>query len=154
MKSAVKTISRENKTIAVTKDFMMKAGKFGTPEFNEMMELRAKYAGYTFVEHKIARNPEKQTYGKLTYEVMEQFILNHEKDAAVRKNVWEEFQYVRKIALTFKKGAYTSVKKWFIEKYKDVFDAEKAEKEAAAEEKKMKKYTISAEDLALPTEEE
>lgn len=151
--NTVKTISREEKTITVTKDFLMKAGKFGTPEFSDMMELRAKYPGYAIVEYHIARNTDKQTYGNLTYEVMESFILNNETDAATRKAVWEEYQIVRKVALTFKKGAYISVKKWFLDKYKAVFEAEKAAKEANAEAKKMEKYMIAEADFALPTAE-
>lgn len=151
--NAVKTLDRANKTITVTKDFLMKAGKFGTPEFAQAMELRAKYPGYTIVEYHIARNASKTTYGNLTYDVMEAFILNHETDEATRKAVWEEYQIVRKVALTYKKGAYTSVKKWFLDKYKAVFEAEKKAKKAADEEARMKKIMMTDAALVFPAEE-
>lgn len=154
MMNAVKTLDRANKTISASKDFLMKAGKFGTPEFAQAMELRAKYPGYTIVPHTIARNASKTTYGNLTYKVMEDFILNHETDEAVRKAVWEEYQIVRKVALTYQKGAYTSVKKWFLDKYKAVFDAEKEAKKAAAEEARMQKLMLTEDKLALPTTED
>lgn len=117
------------KNIVVTKEFMVRAGQFGTPEFHQMMDMRSKQPTFSVVEYKITRNSEKKTYGKLTYETMGKFIANHETDAATRKAMLAEFDAVQKIAKT-QKAAYIFVKKWFLGKYKEVFDAYQMEQEA------------------------
>ncbi len=64
-------IDKANKTLTVTKDFMMKAGQFGTPEFEKALEAKQNFPGFTLVVRTIKRNSEKWTYGKLTYDRME-----------------------------------------------------------------------------------
>ena len=129
MNNYIKKIERSTKTIIVTKQFLIAASQFGTPEFNLYMELTREYPNFTFAEYKIARNPDKQVYGKLTYEVMEEFIKGYENDEATRKAVLAEYEIVKKISLT-QKAAYAYVKKWFLAKYKDEFNRRKAELEA------------------------
>lgn len=118
-----------NKTIVVTKNFMVRAGQFGTAEFHQYMDMRSKQPTFEVAEHKIARNTEKKTYGKLTYETMEKFISNHETDEKTRKAMLAEFDTVKKISKT-QKGAYIFVKKWFLGKYKEAFDTFQEEQEA------------------------
>lgn len=119
----LKTIDHSMKTITVSKDFLQKAGQFGTPEFREALLMKEDFPDYTLVERKIKRNPQKRTYGNLTYEQMESFIMGREagKDAAL-----EEFEMIRKWAKT-QNAAYSKVKKWFLDKYKE--DFEKAQEE-------------------------
>ena len=123
------TINHDAKTLTVTKDFMMKAGQFGTPEFEKALEAKRDFPGYTLVVRTIKRNSEKRTYGKLTYEVMAQFIASHEKDEAVRKAKLKEFELIKEWAKT-QKAAYAKVKEWFLNEYKDEF---KKEEEKAKE---------------------
>ena len=42
-----KRIDEAKMTVTVTKDFLMKAGQFGTPEFFEALEMKKE--GYTLV---------------------------------------------------------------------------------------------------------
>ena len=129
MNNYIKKIERSTKTIIVTKQFLIAASQFGTPEFNLYMELTREYPNFTFAEYKITRNPDKQVYGKLTYEVMEEFIKGYEINEATREAVLKEYEIVKKISLT-QKAAYAYVKKWFLAKYKDEFNRRRAELEA------------------------
>lgn len=100
------------------------------------MKMRTEFPGYTFVEHHITRNPDKQTYGKLTYDVMEDFIVGHETDDKKRAAMLKEYEAIKKISKT-QRAAYAFVKKWFLSKYGTEFaDFQKkqdAKKRAAAE---------------------
>ena len=97
------------------------------------MDMRSKQPTFTVVEYKPERNTEKKTYGKLTYETMAKFIANYETDEKNRKTMLAEFDTVQKISKT-QKGAYIFVKKWFLSKYKEVFDAWQEEQDAKKRE--------------------
>ena len=129
-------IDRVNKTITVSRNDLIAAGQFGTPEFEQMMRMRTEFPGYTIVEHHIKRNADKQTYGKLTYDVMEGFIESHETDAQKRVVMLKEYETIKKISKT-QRAAYAFVKKWFLGKYGEEFKAfqmkQDAKKQAAAE---------------------
>lgn len=125
-------IDKANKTLTVTKDFMMKAGQFGTPEFEKALEAKQNFPGFTLVVRTIKRNSEKWTYGKLTYDRMEDFIQNHEKDVETREAKLKEFELVKAWAKT-QKAAYAKVKEWFLNEYKDDFKKEQEAQKKAKE---------------------
>lgn len=125
----------QKKTIVCSKQFLVLAGQFGTPEFHQLMDMRSKQPTFTVEEYKPTRNTEKKTYGKLTYETMGKFIANYETDEKNRKAMLAEFDTVQKISKT-QKGAYIFVKKWFLGKYKEVFDAWQEEQDAKAKAEK------------------
>ena len=60
-------IDHQAKVILVSRSTLIAAGQFGTPEFHQMMAMRQEFPGYEFQEQKIERNPDKRTYGNLTY---------------------------------------------------------------------------------------
>ena len=99
MTNSIKKIDRTTKTIIVTKQFLINASQIGTPEFDLYLKLMEQHPGFTFKEYKITRNPDKQTYGKLTYEVMAEFITAYETDEKVREAVLDEYKIVRNISL-------------------------------------------------------
>lgn len=102
-------------TITITKSFAKEAGIYNSEAYNILKGLRADFPGCKVELKKIKRNPEKKTYGKLTYERMEEYILFVEgKDTATLK----EFETVKTLA-TFKASPYAYTKKWFLDKYKD-----------------------------------
>lgn len=72
MKKDYRLVNEEKMTVTVDKDFLKKAGQFGTPEFFEALDMRKE--GFTIVERKIKRNPDKQTYADLTYDKMKSTI--------------------------------------------------------------------------------
>ena len=118
-------------TVTVDKDFLKKAGQFGTPEFFEALDMRKD--GLTIVEYKIKKNPDKQTYADLTYDKMKSTIEGYWTDDKVRKEKLEEFEYIKKWAKT-QNGSYAKVKNWFKENYGKHYE----EVEAKAQEEKAK----------------
>ena len=93
-------------TITITKSFAKEAGIYNSEAYNILKGLRADFPGCKVELKKIKRNPEKKTYGKLTYERMKEYILFVEgKDTATLK----EFETVKTLA-TFKACLlYTSI---------------------------------------------
>ena len=129
-------IDRQSKVILVSRSTLVAAGQFGTPEFAQMMEMRQKFPGYEFREQKIERNPDKRTYGNLTYKVMGEFIESHETDQIAKAAALKEYEAVKAISKT-QRAAYAYVKKWFLDKYGEVFkdfQAKMDEKKRAAKE--------------------
>ena len=135
MKNATPRIDRTKKTIYATKSFLIKAGQFGTTEFNTLNDMLKTFPGYKVDEEKIARNASKEAYGDLTYEKMKQFIEGYETDDAKRKAMLEEYEAIKTISKT-QHGAYAFVKSWFLKKYKDEFDRRKKELEDERREAK------------------
>lgn len=135
MKNAAPRVSRETKTIYATKSFLIKAGQFGTTEFNTLNDMLKTFPGFEVKEEKIARNASKEVYGKLDYKVMETFIQSYETDDAKRKAMLEEYEVIKTVSKT-QRGAYAFVKKWFLAKYKVEFDRRKKELEAKSREAK------------------
>lgn len=127
-------IDRAAKTITISRAALIAASQFGTPEFHQMMEMRQKFPGYTFQEQKLKSNPDRQTYGKLTYDAMRDFIEGHVQEDAARAAALKEYEAVKKLSLA-QRAAYAYVKKWFLEQYGEEFksfqDKMKAKKEAA-----------------------
>ena len=135
MKNTTPRIDRAKKTIYATKAYLIKAGQFGTKEFNEMNDMLKTFPGFKVEEEKIARNASKEAYGDLTYAVMQTFIENFETDKPKRDAMLEEYETIKIISKT-QRGAYAFVKSWFLKKYKDEFDRRKKELEAKRREDK------------------
>ena len=106
-------IDRENRKIIVNKDFLRRADYFGTAESVQIEEVRNAYPQYEVVPRTISRCEHKESYAGLTYEYMEEYIEKFHPELA------EEYKN-----LLFKaKGhsiRYANIKKWFLEKCKDV----------------------------------
>ena len=135
MKNSTPRIDRDKKTIYATKSFLIKAGQFGTTEFNTLNDMLKTFPGFKVEEEKIARNDNKEAYGNLTYEKMKAFIESYETDDTWRKAALEEYEAIKRIAKT-QRGAYAFVKSWFLKKYKDEFDRRKKELEDERHEAK------------------
>lgn len=129
MNKNLKLIDADAMTITVSRDFLMKAGQFGTSEFFEALEM--KKDGYRLVERKIKRNPDKRTYADLTYDKMESFIEGYWTDEEIRKAKLEEFACIKKWAKT-QAAAYAKVKEWFKSEYGKAFDEAETRKKADA----------------------
>ena len=112
-------INHSTKTVTLTKKFLLAANRIGTPEFNEMMTLRTQFSDYTFEEREIKKNPNKQTYGNLTYAAMKDFIKGKEtKERA--EIILKELDTVIDLSQA-QKASYVYVKKWFLNLYKEDF---------------------------------
>ena len=135
MKNSTPRIDRDKKTIYATKSFLIKAGQFGTTEFNTLNDMLKTLPGFKVEEEKIARNASKEAYGTLTYAVMKAFIESYETDNTKRKTMLEEYEAIKTVSKT-QRGAYAFVKSWFLTKYKDEFDRRKKELETERREAK------------------
>lgn len=128
-------IDRQKKTITVAKDFLIRAGQFGTQEFHILTELKQNHPGFTVEVRTINRNPDKRAYSDLTYKIMTEYIKGHETDENLAAAL-KEFEAVQNIAKTMR-GTYALVKKWFLEKYGEEFkkfqDEQDAKKRAATQ---------------------
>lgn len=128
-----KQIDEVKMTITVGKDFLKKAGQFGTTEFFEALEMKKE--GYTLVERRIKRNSNKQTYADLTYAKMKSVIEGYWLDADVCEEKLNEFESVKRWAKT-QPGSYAKVKNWFKENYGSRYEEVEAK---ATTEKEMRK---------------
>lgn len=123
-------------TVTVDKDFLKKAGQFGTPEFFEALDMRKD--GFTIVEYKIKKNLDKQTYADLTYDKMKSTIEGYWTDADIRKEKLEEFEYIKKWAKT-QPGSYAKVKNWFKTEYGKHYEEVEAKIKAEKAKAKVEK---------------
>lgn len=103
--------------IIISKKFAKEAGILGTEAYNIMKQLRQDNPTFQIIQREIKKKAGKRTYGKLSYEVMEEYINAKEgKDSEVLK----QFEQVQKMS-KIQAGSYAYVKKWFLARYKDEF---------------------------------
>lgn len=110
-------IDYEKNTITLTKKFATAASKVGTPEFTEMITLRAAYPDYSFKYKEIDKKSNKVTYGGLTIYKMEAFI--------TIKRSQEELDKFKSFISIYKneKGKYATIKRAFLNRYKDEYNS-------------------------------
>ena len=120
------SIDHSNRKIIVTKSFLKAAGVIGSPAYTELMKVRKENLGYDVKEREIAKRQNKISYRDLTYENMEEYIKEREKENA--QIVLNEFKRVQELGKIYK-TAYFSAKSWFLARYKDEF---KKDEESAA----------------------
>ncbi len=108
-------INYNENAIIVSKAFLKEAGVYNSEAYNILKGLRADLPDFKIEQKEIKKNPNKKTYGKLTYERMEEYIIFVEGEETA---TLKEFETVKTMA-TFKASPYAYTKKWFLEKYKD-----------------------------------
>lgn len=119
MKNTLK-INHENKTIVMDRTFAKFAENTRSEEYAHLQQVRRDYPDYTVTIRTIKRNSEKETYKGLTYEYMEEYILNHETEENVLAII-KEFHELRTISKCHKQGLrYPTIKRWFLNKYPNV----------------------------------
>ena len=112
--------------IIVMKRFLKDASVIGSTAYTELAQVRKDYADFTIEIRQIAKKENKQTYGKLTYDFMRDYILTKE-DSDV---VLAEYESIRKLA-KFQNAQYVFVKNWFLKKYKNDFTKKETEEQVA-----------------------
>jgi len=104
--------------IVMTRKFAEKAEDPTTHEYAMLHKVMSDNPTLRVETHTIRRNPNKECYKGLTYEYMGDYILTHlegsERDSALAE--LREQLFLSKCH-TIK---YPSVKKWFLEKFKEV----------------------------------
>ena len=120
-------INYEKNSIEMTKTEAQHASKVGTNEFKELMELKGYFPDYeiTVVQRKQTKRAKTVPFKGFTYEFMKAYIEKHDEEGTIIK----EFETKRdKYDGVELKGAshkiFIEVRNWFIEQYKDVFEAQ------------------------------
>lgn len=116
------------KQIVVSKSFLKEAGIIGSRAYNELAQVRRDYPGYSIVQREVNRKHEKKPYGRLTYKAMQEYIEAQEPEEVV-PFVLTEFQRIQALSKSYN-AKYAYVKKWFLERYKDVLVREEEAAEA------------------------
>ena len=127
-------IDHINAKVILSKKFAKSASILNTPEYLTLLELRRNHPDYTFELREISKKEGKKSYRNLTYERMEDYIINREgKDSDVHK----EFVKVKKLAQV-QAGPYAYVKSWFLKKYEAVFKKEEEDKQDSSKKPELK----------------
>ena len=113
------TLNHSEKMIVVSKKFLMQAGQFNTPEFNELRKMKAAFPDYRIEERTIHKKANKTTYCALTYQQMKDFIRGCEKETDAKERL-AEFEQVIRFSKA-QRASYAYVKKWFLSVYKEEF---------------------------------
>ena len=121
-------INFATETITITKRFGKAASDFNTAEHRTMMLLRKEYPTFKFEYKAIKKKETKHSYKGLSIDEMRRFMKTRtEKEQ-------DTFEKVVILAEA-KQSKYAVIKKWFLNHYKDEYNAEletlKAEEELA-----------------------
>lgn len=127
-------INFATETITITKRFGKAASDFNTAEHRTMMLLRKEYPTFKFEYKAIKKKETKHSYKGLSIDEMRRFMKTRtEKEQ-------DTFEKVVILADT-KQSKYAVIKKWFLNHYKDEYNAEletlKAEEELAELESEL-----------------
>ena len=107
--------------IIISKDFARKASTIDSPEYDDLKQLREDFPNYKVKPKKNTLNPNKDTFKKLTYDVMRCFIATRYENDNEQQGFLQQFDKI----LEFSKnqpGPYAYVKKWFLQNYPNYRD--------------------------------
>lgn len=119
MKNPVK-VDLPNGRIVITRKFAEKAKTIGTDEFRYLQEIRMVHPDLEIVQRTIEKNESKKTYKNLTYANMEAFIAAQD---GAESAAMKEYKTIKRLS-EGKNGSYAHVKKWFLNKYSEAFEAQ------------------------------
>ena len=116
------TINAKNRSIELTKTFATASSKFGTPEYDQLQQVRKDYPTYKVVTiTRKATKTDKPSYKGLTYEYMVKYIKSHDK---AEENM-KEFMELRGVSeegenALAESAHYQTIKDWFLGKYPEI----------------------------------
>ena len=140
-------VDHENKTLVMDKTFEKNSSIFGSRESQMLEEARRAYPTYSVARRQIKKNSNQEHYNGLTYEYMRWYIQTHEEGEALTVII-KEFEELLLISKCHSKGKrYPTIKKWFLDQYKEVktFGMSQEQLEAfqkAQEEKENAEHVI------------
>lgn len=111
-------IDRSQKTLTLSRSFLVAAGNISSPEYKEFLELRAKYPDFTIEAQEKGTRKSNCVLGKLTYADMAEFIKGHEPDQDSCGKAMDEMNDLRAL-YKGQRGAYLKIREWFLDKYQD-----------------------------------
>ena len=110
-------INTKNHTIEMNKTVTKAASKFGTPEHNELQEVRHAYPTYRVVT--VSKKAAKPEYKGLTFKYMEKYIAAHDDED---KSFMAEYLMLRGLNEEGKQvdadsADYADIKDWFLQSF-------------------------------------
>ena len=121
-----------NENIRVTKKFLEKAGKFGTPEQKAMVEVKREFPDFEIVVEE--SSSKKESYGSLTVERMIAYV--ELKDNENAENFKRDVRvYIDDKTSKLVKGKYATIKRIFLASYKTEYSTLSLEEETRLDEK-------------------
>ena len=110
-------INTKNHTIEMNKTVTKAASRFGTPEYNELQEVRRAYPTYRVVT--VAKKAAKPEYKGLTFKYMEKYIVTHDDED---KSIMAEYLMLRGMNEEGKQvdadsADYADIKDWFLQSF-------------------------------------
>ena len=110
-------INTKNHTIEMNKTVTKAASRFGTPEYNELQEVRRAYPTYRVVT--VAKKAAKPEYKGLTFKYMEKYIAAHDDED---RSIMAEYLMLRGMNEEGKQvdadsADYADIKDWFLQAF-------------------------------------
>ena len=113
-------IDFDSETIIMDRTFAAKARDTCSDEYIHLQAVRKDNPEFHVITRTNKKNPQKETYKGLTYSYMEEYILSHGTTEEVNEAL-SEYRELRTIAKCHKKGfGYAVIKKWFLNRYKEI----------------------------------
>ena len=112
------TVNAKNNMIEMTKKFAAAAKRFGTPEYNQLQEVRRDYPTFRVVV-KNANSKKRDSFKGLNYDYMERYIKEHDDENGSKLSAFNALRAVSEEAKEFgaESMSYGEIKAWFFQQY-------------------------------------
>lgn len=155
------TVCAASRTIEVSKSFNNRASQYGTPEYNNLQNVRRDYPGFevVVVAARKATKSNKPSYKGLTYDYMEKYISKHDDE---KNSTMNEYMNLRAMTDEAEEAcaealSYQEIKVWFLDKFPEIASfhetraqlVEKAQNNKAEERKALLRQQMEARRNAL-----
>lgn len=123
--------NRKTRTIEVTKSFDKAASRFGTEEYDALMQARKDHPDYRVVVKSAAKSHEH--FKGLTYEFMEKYIASHDDDGE-NMAMFNDLRATSEEAQRYgaEAASYGEIKAWFFKTYPEIEAFQKRRETAVA----------------------
>lgn len=118
------TVCVPSRTIEVSKSFNTRASQYGTPEYNDLQNVRRDYPGFevVVVAARKATKSNKPSFKGLTYDYMEKYILSHDDE---KHSTMTAYMNLRAMTTEAEEAcadalSYQEIKTWFLDKYPEI----------------------------------
>lgn len=111
-------VNDKDRCLVMDRTFEKKSKIVGSEEYNMLQQARKDYPNYSVVRRQIKKKADQERYKGLTYEYMEDYILDHEP-RATKNEVHDKFREMIDISKCHSRR-YPIIKSWFLEKYPEV----------------------------------
>lgn len=126
------------KTYSVSSSFLKKARIFGTAEYYQLQEVAIAHPDFKQLSREFKKNSKQEHYNGLTYNYMRTFIKKYETKDTVQ-NVLSEFDKQLDLSRCHSAGKrYPIIRKWFLDRYPDIYSFGKTEEEIALDVERAK----------------